>query len=139
MKRLSILLAALLLLACLMSACTQAPEGPADTAANTAEDTVETAADTAAETTPSGKITYTVTVVDQNGAPVAGVSIQMCTADSCLMPAPTAEDGTVRFTLAPAAYHATVAICPEGYTAEAAAEYHFEGDATALTITVTKN
>ena len=135
MKRLSILLAALLLLACLMSACTQAPEGPADTAANTAE----TAEDTAAETTPSGKITYTVTVVDQNGAPVAGVSIQMCTTDSCLMPAPTAEDGTVRFTLAPAAYHATVAICPEGYTAEAAAEYHFEGDATALTITVTKN
>ena len=139
MKRLSILLAALLLLACLMSACTQAPEGPADTAADTAEDTVETTADTTAETPPSGKITYTVTVVDQNGAPVAGVSIQMCTADSCLMPAPTAEDGTVRFTLAPAAYHATVAICPEGYTAEAAAEYHFEGDATALTITVTKN
>ena len=116
MKRLSILLAALLLLACLMSACTQAPEGPADTAADTAEDTVETTADTTAETTPSGKITYIVTVVDQNGAPVAGVSIQMCTADSCLMPAPTAEDGTVRFTLAPAAYHATVAICPEGYT-----------------------
>lgn len=139
MKRLSILLAALLLLACLMSACTQAPEGPADTAADTAANTAETTADTAAETTPSGKITYTVTVVDQNGAPVAGVSIQMCTADSCLMPAPTAEDGTVRFTLAPAAYHATVAICPEGYTAEAAAEYHFEGDATALTITVTKN
>ena len=127
MKRLSILLAALLLLACLMSACTQAPEGPADTAADTAANTAETAADTAAntaettadtaaETTPSGKITYIVTVVDQNGAPVAGVSIQMCTADSCLMPAPTAEDGTVRFTLAPAAYHATVAICPEGYT-----------------------
>lgn len=124
MKRLFALLAAILLLTCLMSACTSAPDAPSET--------------TAAATSPD-KITYTVTVVDQNGAPVQGVSIQMCTADSCLMPAATGADGTASFTLAPAAYHATVATCPEGYTAESSAEYHFEGDATALTITVTKN
>ncbi len=133
MKRLSALLAAVLLLSCLMMACTSAPEGPTETTA-APNGTADTNPPAAAE-----KITYTVTVVDQNGTPVQGVAIQMCTADSCLMPSATGEDGTVSFTLTPAAYHATVAVCPEGYTAEAAAEYRFEGNATALTITVNKN
>lgn len=140
MKHLFALLVAVLLLSCMTMACTKAPEGTADTtAAAPSGDSGTTAstdadADTAA---PTGKITYTVTVLDQNGTPVSGVAIQMCTADSCLMPAATGEDGTVSFTLTPAAYHATVAVCPEGYTAEAA-EYHFEGNATALTIRVAK-
>lgn len=127
MKKLS-LFAVLLLALCLLMSCTQAPAETPDTP------------DTSAETAdPNAKITYTVTVLDQNGTPVAGVAVQMCTETSCLMPSPTGADGTATFTLAPDSYHVTIAACPEGYSAVAGQEFNFAEGATSLTVEITKD
>ena len=81
-------------------------------------------------------VTYTVTVVDQNGAPVVGVYVQMCVGDLCKLPMPTNADGVVVFeNFDPADYSVKVngAI---GYTVEGS--YHFAAGSTELTITLTK-
>ena len=81
-------------------------------------------------------VTYTVTVVDQDGAPVVGVYVQMCVGDLCKLPMPTNANGVVVFEdFDPADYSVKVngAI---GYTVEES--YHFAADSTELTITLTK-
>ena len=127
MKPLLTLTACLLALSCLLAGCSP-----------TSTDSTESG-QSPAQATPAEKITYTVKVVDQNGSPVAGASVQMCTDESCLMPAVTDENGTAVFTLSPADYHVTIPSAPEGYTADASQEYRFEGDSIALTVTITKD
>lgn len=85
--------------------------------------------------TPS-TVTYTVTVLDADGAPAAGVGVQLCKDESCLTPKKTDEHGRMTFTLAAGeditAYHLTLSTLPEGNTAEA--EYRFASGATTLEI-----
>ena len=129
MKKIS-LIAVLLLTLSLLIACTQAPTEVPDTSES----------GTTAETAdPNAKITYTVTVLDQNGTPVAGVAVQMCTETSCLMPSPTDANGTATFTLTPDSYHVTIAACPDGYSAVAGQEFNFADNATSLTVEITKD
>lgn len=45
------------------------------------------------------KITYTVTVKDGEGNPIAGVEAQVCVGDVCKKPNVTGEDGAVKFTV----------------------------------------
>ena len=88
-KRIALLLAAVLMLGAMMSfvACDggegeqtteAATEAPEQTTAGT--QTPATEQTTEAET-ESGKVTYTVTVVDANGAPVKDVAVQFCDSD----------------------------------------------------------
>ena len=79
-------------------------------------------------------VTYTVTVVDQNGAPVVGVPVQICDGDLCQMPIPTNENGIVTCDLEVKDYSVKL-LGLSGYTYEA--EYHFAAGSTELTITVT--
>lgn len=84
---------------------------------------------------PDGNtVTYTVTVVDQNGAPVVGVPVQICDGDLCQMPVPTNENGVVTCDLEVKNYSVKL-LNLSGYTYEA--EYHFAAGSTELTITVT--
>ena len=84
---------------------------------------------------PDGNtVTYTVTVVDQNGAPVAGVHVQICDGNLCQMPVPTNENGVVTCDLDVKDYSVKL-LGLSGYTYEA--EYHFAAGSTELTITVT--
>ena len=135
MKKLALILALLMSLSCLLMACdTPAPDATDDT-------TVETTAPATEAPTeaPSTKTTYTVTVKDQNGNPVEGAAVQMCDDKGCKMPAATNAEGVVTFTYDPSNYHITVVECPEGYTCDPEQAFYFEGEATELTVEITKN
>ena len=145
MKKLSLLLALLLALSCVLVACASGAGGET-TAAETTAPSVEAPTETPTETpteapteAPSTKVTYTVTVKDQNGDPVVGAAVQMCDDKGCKMPAATDANGVVTFTYDPSNYHITIVECPDGYTVDATQEFYFEGDSTELVVEITKN
>ena len=107
---------------------TNAPESTdADTEQTTEQVTEEV-------TTDDGKVTYTVKVVDANGAPVAGAAVQFCDDNGCRMPVATNAEGIVTLHEAESNFHVTLASVPEGFAADAT-EYYFDG-AFELTITL---
>ena len=150
MKKFSLILALLMSLSCLLIACDSSTVGVDTTAADTTAPITEapteepteapTAAPTEEETeAPSTKVTYTVIVKDQNGDVVVGAAVQMCDADTCKMPAATNEEGKAIFNYDPSNYYVTVQEAPEGYTCDPEQKFYFEGDATELTVVITKN
>ena len=139
MKKLTILLALTLALSCLLIACDSADTTTDTTAADTTAPASEEATTEAPTEAPSTKITYTVIVKDQNGDVVAGAAVQMCDADTCKMPTATNAEGVATFTYDPSSYYVTVQEAPEGYTCDPEQKFYFEGDATELTVTITKN
>ena len=84
---------------------------------------------------PDGKVQYKVTVVDEDGNPIVGVYVQVCTDETCLMPVKTDEAGVATFAPAPEGeYHANfLSGVPEGYEADAE-EFYFAAGKTELTI-----
>ena len=147
MKKLALLLALVLALSCLLMACDSSTIGEDTTASDTTAPATEAPTETPTEeqTTeapteaPSTKITYTVTVKDQDGNAVEGAAVQMCDDKGCKMPAATDANGVVTFTYDPSNYHVTVVECPEGYTCDPEQAFYFEGESTELTVTITKN
>ena len=79
-------------------------------------------------------VTYTVTVVDQNGAPVADIPVQLCDGDLCITPLATDANGVSVFNIKPANYSVKIPL-PEHQDQL----YYFDGDSTELTVTITKN
>lgn len=59
--------------------------------------------------------TYTLRFVDADGAPVAGVMVNICSDTFCFAPAVTRTDGVATFTGAPYAYEVHVLHAPTGY------------------------
>ena len=146
MKKIVLLLALLMSLSCLLMACdTPAPDTDTTAEDTRAQVTVPAVGGSTEESTeapteaPSTKVTYTVTVKDQDGNAVEGAAVQMCDDKGCKMPAATDANGVVTFTYDPSNYHVTVVECPEGYTCDPEQAFYFEGEATELTVTVTKN
>lgn len=149
MKKLSVLLALLMALSCLLIACTTPGSGNTDTtAADSATEaptdvgSVETPAESTTEApteAPSTKVTYTVTVKDQNGDAVVGAAVQMCDDNGCKMPVPTDENGVVTFTYDPSNYHITIVECPAGYTVDPTQSFYFAEGSTELTVEIQKN
>lgn len=90
------------------------------------------------ETENDGKVAYTVTVVDEEGAPLTNVMVQLC-AETCV-PGSTGDTGTAQFRLEEADYHASVMVMPEGYTYAVEPDengyFYFEDGSTDLTITL---
>lgn len=78
--------------------------------------------DSMAAQTASGDVTYTVTYVDQNGAPVSGVMCQVCDDSMCQVFVSDAN-GVCQFTLPAKGYEVHTLKVPEGY----------EGDTTTIT------
>lgn len=91
---------------------------------------------TAAESTDNS-VSYSVTVVDQNGAPVSDVLLQFCDEENCKLPVATDAEGTVTATYEAANYHITLTQLPEGYTSEETV-FYFTDDATEMTIVITE-
>lgn len=82
----------------------------------------------------STDITYTVTIVDQNGKPVPGVTLQLCDDENCKLPVVTDESGTASCTYEEADYHVSLTEIPDGYSSE---ETSFEfGGSTEITIVI---
>ncbi len=118
-------------------ACTS--EGaPADTDADTesasAPTDTATEAPTEAETDPL-VITYAVTAVDENGAPLGGVTVELYQNGTCLATEITDENGTASFTRAPSDDY-EIRVSKEGYTAED--QYVFAAGSVALTAALQK-
>lgn len=110
--------------------------GTNDTPDNTDEppEASSTSGDTQASTDAAdGKVTYTVTVVDEGGNPVVGAMVQLCL-EACV-PALTNADGVATYTLEEADYKVSFVTMPEGYTADET-EYHFEAGSYEMTITL---
>ncbi len=82
-----------------------------------------------------GNVTYTVTVLDPDGAPVPGVGVQFCDDNGCRMPMTTNAEGVVTLSEAKSNFHITIVGVPEGFATDSE-EYHF-GDAFELTVTLT--
>ena len=142
-----ILMLALASVLCLCVLCTVACDGGEGEGQSTEASTNAPAQNTGASTeAPSaeqtteevtaddGKVTYTVKVVDANGAPVKDVAVQFCDDNGCRMPVGTNAEGIVTLTDAESNFHVTLASVPEGFAADAT-EYYFDG-ATELTITL---
>lgn len=73
--------------------------------------------DDAADSTQQSaqEATYTLRFVDADGAPVAGVMVNICSDTFCFAPAVTGTDGVAAFTGAPYAYEVHVLHAPTGY------------------------
>ena len=83
---------------------------------------------------PDGMVQYTVTVVDEAGAPIVGAMVQLCK-DSCV-PAVTDANGVATFNLPEDDYKASMLAMPAGYAYAGEADtFYFEG-AYELTITL---
>ena len=113
-------------------------DGGADTtpAATTPAATTPAVTTPADTTVDSGLTEYKVTVVDNEGAPVEGVMVQICFGGLCT-PARTDASGVAVFKKAKDTYTVKfLSGVPTGYTCEAE-EFAF-GDSTELTITLKK-
>lgn len=100
--------------------------------------TVPVATTTQPTTAPSTDVTYTVYVKDADGNAMADVLIQFCDdTNVCKLPVTTDAEGKVTVTYAPANYHVSVTVVPEGYTADADG-YYFSSGETELTVTLEK-
>ncbi len=79
---------------------------------------------------------FVILVVDQYGAPVEGVLVQMCTESSCLTPTATDENGEASYSYADGEFKAKLTSIPEGYTvADPEAYYEFENDTATIVLT----
>ncbi len=129
------LLAAALVLAMAFSLCACGANGPEETEPEATRSTkpVETLVYT--QPVDDGKVTYTITVTDENGNPISGAMVQMCK-DTCL-PGMTGSNGVVEFTLDADSYKVSFLSMPAGYTYSGdAQEFYFADGETALTITL---
>ena len=76
---------------------------------------------------------YTVTVTDEDGTPIPGAMVQLCS-DVCML-GTTNEEGEARFHVDPADYKVSFTVIPQGYTlAGEATEFTFPEGSSKLTI-----
>lgn len=87
------------------------------------------------EGTAEGKTVYTVTVVDESGAPISGAMVQLCL-DACY-PGVTDANGQAKYTVEEADYKVSFLTLPAGYTYSGdAREFCFEKGSFDLTVTL---
>lgn len=99
-----------------------------------------------AQTLSSENLTVTITklapmvikVIDKDGNPISGVTVQMCdTAGSCRIPITTGADGTASYNYEEGEFHAQLTVVPDGYTVDDPSAYYDFIDGVA-TIELTK-
>lgn len=89
----------------------------------------------AEKTAASGEVAYTVHVQDENGAPMAGVMVQLCK-DVCL-PGMTDAEGKAVITAAEDDYKVSILSLPEGYDyAGEETEFSFAAGSREITLTL---
>lgn len=135
---------------CIVS-CDASDDGKESTSESTSTSTTESSSDTTGETdsttesesttetvTPS-KVAYTVTVKNEDGAPVAGVEVQICVGDVCKKPQVTDENGNVTFKIDPSDDEMKLQINggPDGYEYLGAdGKIVMDADVTEVTVTL---
>jgi hypothetical protein len=138
MKKIALILAMLMLL--MLCACQNdkpdAPTTPSTQPSEPTQPSLNIPTDPTTKPIEDGKITYTVTVLDQNGDPVVGAKLQICDDNGCKLMT-TGENGVAQSSYKESNYHITILKLPAGYESDGT-EFYFEEDNT-LTITVTKS
>ncbi len=90
---------------------------------------------------PDADRTYTVTVLYEDGKPVSGVSVQLCSDSGCKLPVTVNAQGKASLLTSPDNYHVLLNNLPEGYTyAPKDNEGYYRGEEltpTKLAITIT--
>ena len=130
MKHMKGLLSLILVLAVVLGLCACGGEA----ATETTEAPVETTTAPVEETVDDGKVEYTITVVDESGAPIAGAMVQICL-DACY-PGMTDANGQAKFSVLEADYKVSFLALPAGFTYSGEAqEFYFDGGYD-LTITL---
>lgn len=81
-------------------------------------------------------VSYTVSIVDQDGKPVPGCVVGFCTEESCV-PIISDDNGRSVFNGAPYAYHLQLLSVPEGYDYTGADDLFVKPEGDSVTITVT--
>ena len=140
LKKLSILICALLLLVCVFASCGGVENPPIDTGSNPGEQTgTETGTETGSQQVPpaDNKIIYTITIVDAKGNPIKDVNLQICDGGSCLKPKVTDAEGKAIYTFDTSLGEPGVQIneAPEGFKIPSGYTY-FEANSTVITITL---
>lgn len=114
-------------------ACSEQPADPTDPTPN--QPSATDPADDPTDPTDDGKVTYTVTVVDEAGKPIPGAVVQLCK-DTCL-PVVADQNGVATWHLAEDAYKVSFVMLPTGYAiAGDATEFYFEEGSREMTITL---
>ena len=117
----------------------KAYDKPADLSLNFASGSKELTVRLNKTTVADTKVTYTVTVLDQDGNPVSGVTVQLCT-DALCYDTTTDLDGIGTKDLEPGVeYKVAIPKAPEGYTAPSGYFDTIGADETEITINITKN
>lgn len=80
-----------------------------------------------------GKVTYTITVVDEDGNPIPGAMVQICK-DTCLPCGATNEDGVVTVTTVEDDYKVSFMTPVAGYVTDGLEFYFDEGSVEMLII-----
>lgn len=139
MKRLIALMMVLTLALCFV-ACTEPQQNPSTTGSQeptTSSTTSEpTSSSTQKEEDPEPS--HIVKVVDQDGNPVAGVAVQLCSDGSCYLPVVTNEEGIAEFFKPGITGAMTKVMIADGYTFSDEYTNFAEGENT-VTLTITKN
>ncbi|MBP3376472.1 MAG: carboxypeptidase regulatory-like domain-containing protein [Clostridia bacterium] len=138
-RKILALIAVIMSLALLFCACDGAEGKESDTEKTTVTEAptqTETETETQTETEAGPKmVTYTIKVVDESGAPVAGATVQLCQGDLCLPPMPSDANGVAVFEAFEAEY--TAKVFATGYTSDEDG-YSFEDGSYELTVEVSK-
>ena len=124
--------AAVLCLLCGLCACGDLPEESSSTPDTSAPVTTTT-------TKPAdNKVTYTVTVKDEAGNPIADAMVQICS-ELCV-PAKTDANGVATWQQEEDEYKVSFLTLPAGYTYvdEGITNFYFKDDETEMTITLKK-
>lgn len=137
LRKISILICALLLLVCVFASCGGVENPPVNTGTETG---TETGTDTGSQQVPpaeDNKIIYTITIVDAKGNPIKDVNLQICDGGSCLKPKVTDAEGKAIYTFDTTLGEPGVQIneAPEGFKIPSGYTY-FEGGSLSITITL---
>lgn len=135
-KRIFAMVLAIAMLSVFFTACGDDDNGGESTPGTTTEPSNSQIVIPTFTTKPKddGKVTYTVTVVDQNNNPVPGVAIQFCSGENCKLPSNTDENGVLVQKYPAAEYYITLVELPAGYSAEET-KFYF-GEETELTVVI---
>jgi hypothetical protein len=133
-KRLLALVLGLSLMLCLCACGNSQSDATEPPVENTTEPITEPVENT---TEPVAEPTYTVTVVDQDNAPVAGAWVQLCL-EACV-PAVTDENGVAQFFLEENDYKVGFTVMPAGYEyAGEEQEWYFADGENTMTVVINK-
>lgn len=140
MKNMKNFIAIALMLCMVLGLCACGSEEAPATEAPTEAEIIVTEAPTeapteeqAVENVDDGLTTYTVTVVDEGGNPIAGAMIQICQ-DTCY-PSVTDAAGTATYRVEEADYKVSFLSVPAGYDyVDDTREFYFESGSTEITI-----